>query len=183
MIPLVAVLAVKAALATLLIVAGLSKLADRAAFQRSLALFTPRRMPPGLRPTLAAAIAGIEIVVGGLSLLQPRLIAGDVGVLALCVAFAVVSLIGVRYHRGQLCRCFGSLADHRFGPASVARSVVLGAGAGVVVVGHGMLAAIPLPTTAEWGLVLLALVPTLFALVLAGQVLRVARVRVEAGQR
>jgi hypothetical protein len=170
-------LAVKAALATLLLVAGLSKLADRAAFQESLGLFTPRRVPRRLRPALAAAVAGIEIVVGALSLLLPRLAVADLAVLALCAAFLAVSLVGARYHRGRRCRCFGSLTDHRFGPASIARSAVLVVGAGAVIAGGGALAAVPLPSPAEWALVLAAMVPTLAALVLAAQVLRVSRVR------
>jgi len=173
-IQIAAVLAVKVALAMLLVVAGLSKLADRAAFQESLSLVTPPWMSPRFRPPLAAAVIGTEILAGALSLLLPRLTAVDVAVLTLCTAFVAVSLVGTRYHRGRRCRCFGSLADHRFGPASIARSAVLAVGAGAVVAGHGTLAVIPLPSPVEWGLVLLAMAPTLVALVIAGQVLRVA---------
>jgi hypothetical protein len=172
---LAVLIAVKASLAVLLLVAGLSKARDLAAFRESVTVLAPRlaRLVPSR--TLAAGVAGVELLAGALSLALPTLLLADVAVLGLCVAFLVVSTVGSLRHRGVSCRCFGALSDQRFGPASVARSAGLVVAAGMVVAGHQSLAAMPLPSPWEWVLVVLALTPVGIAFVLAGKVLRAAR--------
>jgi hypothetical protein len=170
---LTGLLAVKASLAMLLLVAGISKAFDLPAFRESIAVLLPR--PAGALPGLALAVAGTEALVGGISLVLPTLAPADLAVLTLCLAFLVVSTIGAWRHRGARCRCFGALTDQRFGTAGVARSAALAAAAAIVVGEHEAFAAMALPSPIEWGLIVAALVPTGTAFVLAGKVLRVAR--------
>jgi len=169
--------ALKASLAMLLIVAGLSKAADLPAFRDSVAVIVHRLAGGSLGLALAVGVAGTEVVVGALSLALPVLAPADSAVLALCVGFLVVSTIGAWRHRGVRCRCFGALSDQRFGVEAAARSAILVVAAAVVVAGHGAFAAMPLPRPGEWSLVVLAMVPTGAAFVLASRVLREARGR------
>lgn len=170
----VALIAVKASLAMLLLVAGLSKAADLDGFRQSLALVVPR-FAGTAAGMLAVGIAGTELLVGGLSLALPALGLTDVAVLALCAGFLAVSVIGSWRHRGASCRCFGALSDQRFGAESVIRSVVLLTAAAIVVRGRDALSAVPPVAAGQWALVILALVPTGAAFVLAGRVLRASR--------
>jgi hypothetical protein len=174
---LAVLVALKASLAMLLVVAGLSKAADLPAFRDSVAVLVPRLAGGALALALAVGAAGTEVVVGVLSLALPGLAPADAAVLALCAGFLVVSMVGAWSHRGVHCRCFGALSDQRFGVVAAARSAVLVVAAAVVVAGHGAFAAMPLPRFGEWSLVVLAMVPTGAAFVLAGRVLRAARGR------
>jgi hypothetical protein len=174
-IVLAGLVAVKVALAVMLVVAGITKLADLAEFQASLWLLLPRWLRRAPAPPFAVGIAGVEIVVGGLSLTRPGWEVPDLAVLALCAVFVLVSAAGSLRHRGRRCRCFGALADHRFGPWSIVRSVLLLGASGIVAGGHDRLAGAATPDPVQTALVLLALVPTVAAFAVAAQVLRSIR--------
>lgn len=172
----VGLIALKVSLAVLLVVAGLSKAADLRAFEQSLVLVVPGVGGAWPARALAIGVAVTELLVGGLSLARPALGLADLAVLALCDGFVVVSVIGSWRHRGASCRCFGALSDQRFGPMSVVRSVALVAAASIVVVlGRDVMSALPEPAAGDWALVVLALLPTGAAFVLAGRVLRASR--------
>jgi hypothetical protein len=167
--------AVKASLAMLLVTSGLAKATDLPAFVESLVLVLPSSLRAKPRRSLAASIVGAETAAGALSLALPRLLVVDLAVLGLCLGFLVASLAGSRYARGRPCRCFGSLVDQRFGPMTTLRSGLLVAGAALVVSRHQDFATLVLPGPAQWGLVVLTVIPTAIALVIAGQVLRAVR--------
>ena len=136
---LVAVLGAKALLAVMLLVAGGAKLADPASFAAAVRLFLPRR-PPGwaagparllvspagaLRVAWAVALA--ELALGGASLAFPAIWPLNLAVLAAACSFAAVSGLGLAFHRGRSCRCFGALSRRRFDRAGLARSVAVAA--------------------------------------------------------
>ena len=162
----VAVLSAKALLAVMLLVAGGAKLADPASFAAAVRLFLPRRRPPGwpagtARPLtspasalrVAWAVALAELALGGASLAFPAIWPLSLAVLAAACSFAVVSGLGLVFHRGRSCRCFGALSRRRFDRAGLARSVAVAALAALAAVraapsavaltpaGHGLLLA------------------------------------------
>jgi hypothetical protein len=173
---LVALLVVaKVSIAMLLLTSGLAKAIDLPAFVGSLVLVLPSRLRAMPRPSLAAGIVGAETASGALSLALPRLLVVDLAVLGLCLGFLVASLAGSRYGRGRPCRCFGSLVDQRFGPMTTLRSGLLVAVAALVVSRHQDFATLVLPGPVQWGLVVVTVVPTTIALVIAARILRVVR--------
>ena len=122
------ILCAKAGLAVLLLVAGGAKLADLAGFGAAVRLFLPARAirlasPAGL------AIAAAELVAGGVSLCWPALGWVNIAVLVLAVGFAVVAVTGYIRHRGQQCRCFGTLSQRGFGRREVGQAMAIMAAA------------------------------------------------------
>jgi hypothetical protein len=122
------ILCAKAGLAVLLLVAGGAKLADLAGFGAAVRLFLPARAirlasPAGL------AIAAAELVAGGVSLCWPALGWVNIAVLVLAVGFAVVAVTGYIRHRGQQCRCFGTLSRRGFGRREVGQAMAIMAAA------------------------------------------------------
>jgi len=122
------ILCAKAGLAVLLLVAGGAKLADLAGFGAAVRLFLPARAirlasPAGL------AIAAAGLVAGGVSLCWPALGWVNIAVLVLAVGFAVVAVTGYIRHRGQQCRCFGTLSQRGFGRREVGQAMAIMAAA------------------------------------------------------
>ncbi len=128
----VAILAAKAALAVMLLVAGGAKLADLAGFATAIRLFLPpslaaaRWAAPAARRA-ALAVAGAELALGAISLAAPgqRWANVAVGVLAAC--FVAVSGAGYAFRRGRSCRCFGALSRRRYDLPGVGRAVLIAA--------------------------------------------------------
>jgi hypothetical protein len=159
----------------LLVASGLAKATDLPAFLESLVLILPSRLRAKPLRLLATVIVGAETASGALSLALPRLLVVDLAVLGLCIGFLVASLAGSHYGRGKPCRCFGSMVDQRFGPMTTLRSGLLVAVAALLVSRHQDFATLVLPGPAQWGLVVLTVIPTATALVIAGRILRAVR--------
>jgi methylamine utilization protein MauE len=122
----VLVLAARAGLAVLLLAAGGAKLAGTADFAGAVALFLPRWLrQPGPDRAIAAAIAGLEIVAGAVSLAWPVLRWAGLLVLALAVGFTVVAAVGYARHRGRPCRCFGALTRRGFSLRSLVQAALI----------------------------------------------------------
>jgi hypothetical protein len=141
------ILCAKAGLAVLLLVAGGAKLADLAGFGAAVRLFLPARAirlasPAGL------AIAAAELVAGGVSLCWPALGWVNIAVLVLAVGFAVVAVTGYIRHRGQQCRCFGTLSRRGFGRREVGQAMAIMAAAVIAARPAGG-AQVQLATTAQ----------------------------------
>jgi hypothetical protein len=154
----VIVLAAKAAVAVLLLMAGGAKLADLAGFASTVRLFLPA--PPKARTTqpqagatqpkartiqsraglpasaryAAVTIAAAELLAGALSLCWPSLAWVNAAVLALSCGVAIAAGLGFARHRGQPCHCFGALTSRGFGPASLSRALVIVVAAAVACV-------------------------------------------------
>jgi hypothetical protein len=124
------ILAAKAALAVMLLVAGGAKLADLTGFAAAVRLFTPRRLagaasaPTALRMA-AAGLALAELALGGASLAAPEAGGLNLAVLALACGFVVVAAAGYVFHRGRSCRCFGALSRRRFDRAGIGRAAAV----------------------------------------------------------
>jgi hypothetical protein len=125
----------KAALCTVLLVAGGAKFADLSGFASTVRLFMPRyrRTLRRLPRFLAAAVATVEIALGIASLLLPALAWLNVAVLCLAGAFLAVSAIGYAFHRNRSCRCFGALSQRKFDLKAILRGAVLAVLAAIVV--------------------------------------------------
>jgi hypothetical protein len=119
----IAVLACKASIAVLLLVAGGAKLADLSGFAATVRLFAPRRVRRGL--PLAACIAVGEISAGAASLSAPGAGWINLAVLVTCCCFLAVAAIGYVRHRGRQCRCFGALSRRGFTAAGLGRAAAL----------------------------------------------------------
>jgi hypothetical protein len=130
----VTVLAVKAAIAVLLVSAGGAKLADLAGFTSAVRLLAPGFIPQPAVRALAGGIASGEVAVGAASLTSPALGWLNLVVLAVCCGFAAVSAAGYIWHREQACRCFGALSKRTFNAAGLYRAVLLAACAVVATV-------------------------------------------------
>jgi hypothetical protein len=134
----IAILAARAGLAIMLLIAGGAKLADLDGFAASVRLFAP----PGWSASAAAArraalaVAIGELGLGATSLAWPEAGWPNLAVLAACCGFAVVAGAGYAFHRGRSCRCFGPLSRRRFDRAGLARSVAVAAVAGIAAAGQ-----------------------------------------------
>lgn len=128
------VLAAKALLAVMLLVAGGAKLADLPGFAAAVRLLVPLRAPRAAFRAAAAAIALTELALGAASLSLPGLAWLNLAVLALACGFLTVSIAGYALRRGRSCRCFGALSNRKFDAAGIARSAVIAAAAGLAAV-------------------------------------------------
>jgi uncharacterized membrane protein YphA (DoxX/SURF4 family) len=114
-------------LASVLLVAGLSKLADRAGSQRGIVEFG---VDARLARPLAIAIPVIEVGVGIALLFGPTVRFGAAAALGVLAGFSV--LIGFNVARGRQpdCHCFGALHSSRAGAGTLIRNGILMALAG-----------------------------------------------------
>lgn len=126
-------LLLRLALGGLLVLAGVSKLADRGAFRRAVAEYG--LLPPSLEGPFANALPWIETALGTLLLvgLGTTVVAALSVPLFLCFAIAV----GVNLARGRSfdCHCFGSLQRDPIGWGALLRSTLLVLAALVVAIG------------------------------------------------
>jgi hypothetical protein len=128
----VLVLAVKAALAVILLASGGAKLADIAGFAGAIGLFVPGRAVarlPSALPAAAFTVAAVELIAGGLSLCWPTAGWINPAVLALGCGLAVVAGIGFVRYRGRPCHCFGALTRRGFGVRTLLQALVIVAAA------------------------------------------------------
>jgi hypothetical protein len=130
---LIAGLACKAIIAVTLLAAGGAKLADLPGFAATVRLFVPRHPAAPAPRAVAIGIAAGEIAVGAASLSSPRAGWLNVVVLAVCLGFLSVSVIGYFRHRGRACHCFGALSVRTFSLAGIARAALLAIAAGVAI--------------------------------------------------
>jgi uncharacterized membrane protein YphA (DoxX/SURF4 family) len=128
--PLVA--AVQATVGLVLLGAGGAKLADLSGFAVTLGRLG---LPQRWGEPAARGVAAAEVSLGALSLanVAPRIV--SVVVFAFTLGFVAVTAYAARWRPQLRCRCFGALAETRFGPVSVLRSVLLAAAGGLVVAG------------------------------------------------
>ncbi len=125
------VLAAKALVAVMLVVAGSAKLADVASFGAAVRLLLPFRAP-GAAVTAAALAASVtELVLGAASLSLPAVGWLNPVVFGLACGFVFVSGLGYVRHRGRSCRCFGALSSRRFDALGMARAAVIAAAAAI----------------------------------------------------
>ena len=153
-------LAARASLAVMLLVAGGAKLADLPGFAAVVRLVIPLRLPRALARPMAFAVPATELALGAASLSLPAVGWLNPAVFVVCCGFLVASGTGYAFHRGHSCRCFGGLSSRRFGGGQIARS-----GALAVISGLAM-TAVP-SATVELGLasrVMLFLAGSLVAL-------------------
>jgi hypothetical protein len=130
----IVVLAIKAALALMLLVAGSAKLADVRGFAVSVQLFVPRHAPGFVLPGIALCAGLAELLLGAASFAFPALSWVNVGVLVAGCVFVLLSAAGYLFHRGIPCSCFGRLSPHVFDALTLARSLGIAALAAVVAV-------------------------------------------------
>ena len=137
------VLAAKAALAVLLLVAGGAKLADPAGFATAIRLFVPSRAPARIQaaiPAVAAAVIAAELAAGTISLCSPAVAWVNLAVLALACGFTVVAGVGYGRYRDRPCRCFGALTRRSFSARSLLQSLVILAAAALAIRPAGQVA-------------------------------------------
>lgn len=117
----------------LLLLAGVSKLADRAAFRAAVADYDV--LPLSLERPFAALVPLMETVLGVLLLLGLGTRVAAALAAPLFLSFAIA--IGINVWRGRSfdCHCFGAAQREGIGPASLLRSSLLVLGALVVASG------------------------------------------------
>ena len=129
-----AALASKAAIAVLLVAAGVAKLADLAGFAGTVRLFLPARTNQAVVRAAAAVIGVTEAAIGTASLSSPLARWLNLAALALCCGFVAVSATGYLRHPGRACRCFGALTRRSFTLAAIGRTVLIAIAAGFAAV-------------------------------------------------
>lgn len=129
------ILAAKALIAVMLLVAGGAKFADLASFAAAVRLLAPVPVPARLFRLTALAIAAAELGLGAASLALPEFGWLNPPVFALACGFLAVSAAGWAFHRGRSCRCFGSLSNRKFDLAGIARAAVIAGGAALACAG------------------------------------------------
>src|SRR3954468_5895904 len=124
-----ALLIARLLLAGVFVVAGLTKLADRAGSQKAVADFG---VPSALAPALGILLPLAELVVAGA--LIPTVTAwwGALGAFALLLLFVVGIAANLARGRKPDCHCFGQLHSAPAGWSTLVRNVVLAAIAGFV---------------------------------------------------
>src|SRR5262245_21233448 len=120
---------VKFALAAILVVAGLGKLADPAGSRKSMVEFG---IPSKLAPTAATAVALCEIATAALLAIPGSTPAGALGALALFACFGGAVAINLALGRAPGCHCFGRLSSGPVGWSTVARNTMFATAAGYV---------------------------------------------------
>src|SRR5215217_1391286 len=126
----VALLLARLLLASVFLVAGVAKLADREGSRRALADFG---VPTPLATPLGVLLPLIELAVAIALLLPSTALWGALGALALLLGF--VAAIGVNLVRGRKpeCHCFGQLRSAPAGWKTLVRNGALAAVAGFVI--------------------------------------------------
>ena len=118
----VAVLVIRIALASIFVVAGTAKLADRAGTRAAVAAFGA---PAWLAPALAFALPGAELVAAALLLPARTAVAGGAVALALLSLFTAAIAVSLARGRAPDCHCFGQLHSSPAGPRTLIRNVGL----------------------------------------------------------
>ncbi len=171
-----AVLTTRAVLAAVLLASGAAKIADLDSFSRTLAgIGVPERWS---RP-LAVATSAAELGLGVLSIVGAWVTLVDSLVLALTIAFVLVTAVAMWGGRNVACRCFGALTNSRFGPAALARAAVLAAAAAFVLTRNPAVEATYDPVSA--GTAMVVVVAALFAFASAQAARAVEIVQKERG--
>ena len=129
-------------LASVFVVAGVAKLADREGSRRAVTDFG---VPTALAPALAILLPLAELVVAVALILASSAWWGAVGALVLLLLFVVVIAANLARGRKAECRCFGQLHSEPAGRKDLVRNAVLAAVAGFVVWG-----ATAAPDPARW---------------------------------
>lgn len=126
-------LVLRVMLGGVLLLAGVTKLADREAFPLAVAEYDV--LPPGLVRPFAALLPFVELALGVLLLVG--LATAAAGALAVPLFLAFAFAIGVNLLRGRSfdCHCFGAVQSDPIGFGSLLRSLGLAAVALVVAVG------------------------------------------------
>jgi peroxiredoxin len=122
-------LALRLALAGVLAVAAVGKLADVAGSRRALRDF---RVPDALVAPLALALPAAELLLA-LALVVPSTASGGaLAALALFTGFTAALAVSLRRGRSAPCHCFGRLHSAPVGPRTLARTAALAAAAGAL---------------------------------------------------
>ena len=156
------ILAVKSALAMMLLVAGGAKLADLGGFTATVRMFLPR---PALRATVRAGSAPVavgEVALGAASVSFPAASWVNPVILALACVFVAVSGVGYARFRGRACHCFGALSQRKFDAWGVARAAAIVVAAALATAGVRP-SAVQITALARAGLLAAALVVALTA--------------------
>src|SRR5829696_768405 len=117
-------------LASVFVVAGVAKLADRAGSRRAVTDFG---VPTALAPALGILLPLAELAVAVALILASSAWWGAVGALVLLLLFVVGIAVNLARGRKPECRCFGQLHSEPAGWKTRARNGVLAAVAGFVV--------------------------------------------------
>ncbi len=122
-------IALRLALAAVFGLAGVVKLADRAAFARALRTFG---LPARFTGPVAVALPAVELAIA-VTLLLPR-VAWWAALAAVVLLVAFIAVIGRSLARGEApaCGCFGRLSAGPVGRRTLVRNGLLAAAAGVV---------------------------------------------------
>ena len=117
-----AILVVRLALAAVFLTAGVSKLADRAAFRETVAAFG---VPVRLTRPVAVVVPLAEVAVA--AALLPAASARIAAVAALVLLVLFIGAILLTLARGQApdCRCFGQISNRPISGKTVARNAIL----------------------------------------------------------
>ena len=125
-------LIVRLVLALVLLVAGLAKLADREGSREAVLGFG---VPDALAGTVTTVLPIAELSAAVLLVPAATACAGAVIAAALLVSFCAGIARSIARGEAPDCHCFGQLHSSPAGPKTLARNLVLGAGAVFVVVG------------------------------------------------
>jgi uncharacterized membrane protein YphA (DoxX/SURF4 family) len=118
-------LAVRAFLAVMLIVAGVAKLTDRTGFALTLVRLGVSTRRGQLERTIALFVPLIELSLGLLLITGLWPITMDALVLILMIGFTGVIAFALRKAPGATCRCFGALNSAHFSPKLLLRNIGL----------------------------------------------------------
>lgn len=124
-------------LAATLIAAGASKLADIRGFTQTLKALGLAVGRESWAQAMPLGVPVMESGVGALSVAGIWLLPIDVVVFALMTSFVVITAYAMYRAPGTVCRCFGALADSRFGTRGLVRNIGLALVAGLVVWSDG----------------------------------------------
>lgn len=119
-------------LASVLLVAGVSKLADRAGSQRGIVEFG---LDARLAKPLAVGVPVVEIAVAIALLFGSTVRFAALAALAVLAGFTVLIAVNVAQGRQPDCHCFGALHSSRAGAGTLIRNGILIALAGLVATG------------------------------------------------
>jgi hypothetical protein len=115
-------------LATVFVLSGVTKLADRAGSRAGMLGFG---VPKLLAGPLAASLPIVEIVLAAALVPVATAWWGAAGLVTLVMAFTVVISVNLIHGRRPACHCFGQLSPGPIGWPTLARNLVLGVVAGV----------------------------------------------------
>jgi uncharacterized membrane protein YphA (DoxX/SURF4 family)/thiol-disulfide isomerase/thioredoxin len=118
-------------LAGLFVLAGISKLIDRAGIRQA---FVDLGGPSALAPAFARLIPLVELTIALALLPRSTAFAAASGAAALVSVFTVALAISLARGRAVDCHCFGSLSAGRVGGSAIVRNIVLFAMAGWIAV-------------------------------------------------